>query len=233
MVSLKKFEKPLLSVLVTYIFVSVLLNSFSNGLYILSFICLTIWKNVAFSKQSCSVFWLKNRQHGLLPWEFKEMSSIKIVHFVSFLQTNDELLDKPRVVVCGLMAGTRSSSCGPVCQKNSATPCRGTLPRQYNITLCCRSREELRAGHPVSALDPSQSSPSHPLSLVCVSVCREWEEIEQGSGRPFHGEFIGIFHGDCDLSWFLLEDFSSGSVHWSSCIAVSFFLVFLNVDACV
>ena len=93
-------------------------NSFSNGLYILSFICLTIWKNVAFSKQSCSVFWLKNRQHGLLPWEFKEMSSIKIVQFVSFLRTNDKLLDKLRVVVCRLVAGTRSSSCGAVCQKN-------------------------------------------------------------------------------------------------------------------
>ena len=36
-------------------------NSFSNGLYILSFICLTIWKNVAFSKQSCLVFWLKKQ----------------------------------------------------------------------------------------------------------------------------------------------------------------------------
>ena len=34
-------------------------------------------------------------------------------------------------------------------------------------------------------------------------------------------------------SRFLLEDFSSGSVHCSSCIAASFFLVFLNVDACV
>uniref|UniRef100_M8CDP7 Uncharacterized protein n=1 Tax=Aegilops tauschii TaxID=37682 RepID=M8CDP7_AEGTA len=27
----------------------------------------------------------------------------------------------------------------------------------------------------------------------------EWEQIEQGSGRPFHGEFIGIFHGGCEL----------------------------------
>ena len=161
------------------------------------------------------------------------MSYIKIVQFVSFLQTNDELLDKLRVIFYGLVAGTRSSSCGPVCQKNSATPCRGTLPRQYNITLCCRSREELRAVHPVSALDPSQSSPSHPLSPVCIYVCREREEIEQGSGRPFHGKFVGIFHGDCDLSWFLLEDFSSGSVHCSSCTVVSFFLVFLDVDACV
>ncbi|XP_045087370.1 uncharacterized protein [Aegilops tauschii subsp. strangulata] len=55
---------------------------------------------------------------------------------------------------------------------------------------------------------------------------REWEEIEQGSGRPFHGECIGIFHGDSSVQRSFSTRKSGSSVHpyATSCVVVHFFL---------
>ena len=93
------------------------------------------------------------------------MSYIKIVQFVSFLQTNDELLDKLRVIFYGLVAGTRSSSCGPVCQKNPV-PLRRLFP-----LICSKAKK---------------SNVFHRICYKCVHLCRLFQLLAKIDLQQFN-----------------------------------------------